>query len=109
MAEEGGKVLGYATSGPFRPKQAYETSVETSVYVAPEQVGRGVGGLLYASLFQVLEREDVRQALGGVAPPNEARSRSAGAPSHTGQRRPELERPKNSTSATATCFLSEVA
>ncbi|MFC0842836.1 GNAT family N-acetyltransferase [Streptomyces noboritoensis] len=75
VAEEGGKVLGYATSSPFRPKQAYETSVETSVYVAPEQVGRGVGGLLYASLFEVLEQEDVRQALAGIALPNEASRR----------------------------------
>lgn len=75
VAEEGGKVLGYATSSPFRPKQAYETSVETSVYVAPEQVGRGVGGLLYASLFKVLEQEDVRQALAGIALPNEASQR----------------------------------
>ncbi|PKV83400.1 GNAT family N-acetyltransferase [Streptomyces sp. TLI_146] len=75
VAEEGGKVLGYATSSPFRPKQAYETSVETSVYVAPEQVGRGVGGLLYASLFEVLAHEDVRQALAGIALPNEASQR----------------------------------
>ncbi|MFD7701425.1 GNAT family N-acetyltransferase [Streptomyces caelestis] len=28
-------VLGYATSSPFRPKPAYATSVETTVYVAP--------------------------------------------------------------------------
>ncbi|WHM40706.1 GNAT family N-acetyltransferase [Streptomyces sp. BPTC-684] len=75
VAEEGGQVLGYATSSAFRPKQAYETSVETSVYVAPEQVGRGVGGLLYASLFEVLEQEDVRQALAGIALPNEASQR----------------------------------
>lgn len=45
------------------------------MYVAPEQVGRGVGGLLYASLFKVLEQEDVRQALAGIALPNEASQR----------------------------------
>lgn len=75
VAEEGGKVLGYATSSSFRPKPAYSTSVETSVYVAPEQVGRGVGSLLYTSLFEVLEQEDVRQALAGIALPNEASER----------------------------------
>lgn len=30
------RVLGYATSGPFRPKAAYSTSVEVTVYCAPE-------------------------------------------------------------------------
>ncbi|WP_344288944.1 N-acetyltransferase family protein [Streptomyces synnematoformans] len=75
VAEEGGKLLGYATSSAFRPKPAYSTSVETSVYLAPEHVGRGVGGLLYGALFAVLEREDVHLALAGVALPNEASER----------------------------------
>lgn len=75
VAEEGGKILGYATSSPFRPKPAYSTSVETSVYLAPEHVGRGLGGLLYTALFEVLEKEDVHLALAGVALPNAASER----------------------------------
>ncbi|MEU6864294.1 N-acetyltransferase family protein [Streptomyces sp. NPDC046876] len=75
VAEEGGKLLGYATSSAFRPKQAYATSVETSVYLAPEHVGRGIGGLLYTSLFEVLEQEDVHVVLAGLTVPNEASRR----------------------------------
>lgn len=75
VAEEGGKLLGYATSSAFRPKPAYASSVETSVYLAPEHVGRGVGGLLYSSLFEELEQEDVHMALAGIAMPNEASQR----------------------------------
>ncbi|MEU8438798.1 N-acetyltransferase family protein [Streptomyces sp. NPDC029216] len=75
VAEEGGKLLGYATSSPFRPKPAYATSVETTVYVAPEHVGRGVGSLLYTSLFELLEQEDVHLALAGITMPNEASQR----------------------------------
>ncbi|MEU3777703.1 N-acetyltransferase family protein [Streptomyces sp. NPDC032472] len=75
VAEEGGKLLGYATSSAFRPKQAYATSVETSVYLAPEHVGRGIGVLLYTSLFEVLEQEDVHAALAGITVPNEASRR----------------------------------
>ncbi|MFF2191885.1 GNAT family N-acetyltransferase [Streptomyces sp. NPDC058157] len=75
VAEEGGKLLGYATSSAFRPKAAYATSVETSVYLAPEHVGRGVGSLLYTALFEVLEREDVHLALAGMTLPNEASRR----------------------------------
>ncbi len=75
VAEEGGKLLGYATSSAFRPKQAYATSVETSAYVAPEHVGRGIGSLLYTALFDVLEHEDLHMALAGVTMPNEASQR----------------------------------
>ncbi|MFF0794911.1 GNAT family N-acetyltransferase [Streptomyces spiralis] len=75
VAEEGGKLLGYATSSAFRPKQAYATSVETSVYVAPEHVGRGVGSLLYTALFGLLEHEDLHMALAGITLPNEASRR----------------------------------
>ena len=75
VAREAGspeKILGYATSGPFRPKAAYATSVETSVYLAPDAVGRGIGTLLYKQLFEALEGEDVHRAYAGIALPNEA-------------------------------------
>ncbi|MFI0742859.1 GNAT family N-acetyltransferase [Streptomyces sp. NPDC021100] len=75
VAEQGGKLLGYATSSALRAKHAYATSVETTVYVAPEHVGHGVGGLLYSSLFEVLEREDVHMALAGITVPNDASRR----------------------------------
>ncbi|MFK0258792.1 GNAT family N-acetyltransferase [Streptomyces sp. NPDC090445] len=75
VAEEDGKLLGYATSSAFRPKQAYATSVETSVYVAPEHLGRGIGSLLYTALFEALEQEDVHVALAGITVPNEASQR----------------------------------
>lgn len=70
-----GRVLGYATSSPFRPKAAYSTSVETSVYLAPDAGGRGVGTLLYSALFDALEGEDVHRAYAGIAQPNEASER----------------------------------
>ncbi|MFD8808877.1 GNAT family N-acetyltransferase [Streptomyces sp. NPDC059597] len=66
------RVLGYATSGPHRPKAAYATSVETSVYLAPGATGRGVGTLLYTALFAALAEEDVHRAFAGIALPNEA-------------------------------------
>ncbi|MEW2631661.1 N-acetyltransferase family protein [Streptomyces sp. NPDC048389] len=64
-------VLGYATSSPFRPKPAYSTSVEVSVYCASEAAGRGIGTLLYEALFKELGTEDVHRAYAGVALPNE--------------------------------------
>ncbi|MGW5121043.1 N-acetyltransferase family protein [Streptomyces noursei] len=70
--EGDGPLLGYATSSAFRPKGAYVTSVETTVYCAPEAGGRGVGTLLYRALFAALADEDVHRAYAGIAQPNEA-------------------------------------
>ncbi|MCX4762785.1 GNAT family N-acetyltransferase [Streptomyces sp. NBC_01275] len=66
------EILGYATSSPYRPKAAYSTSVETTLYVAPGAGGRGIGTLLYKALFEALAGEDVHRAYAGVAQPNEA-------------------------------------
>lgn len=68
-------ILGYATSSPFRTRPAYATSVETTVYLAPEAGGRGLGTLLYARLFTALEGEDLHRAYAGIALPNEASAR----------------------------------
>ncbi|MEU6230698.1 N-acetyltransferase family protein, partial [Streptomyces sp. NPDC047042] len=37
------RILGYVTSGPFRAKPAYGTTVEVTVYLAPDAGGRGIG------------------------------------------------------------------
>ncbi|MFF5976426.1 GNAT family N-acetyltransferase [Streptomyces sp. NPDC012769] len=75
VAQAADGILGYATSSAFRPKAAYATSVEVSVYLSPEAGGRGVGTLLYEELFRVLRGEDVHRAYAGIALPNEASTR----------------------------------
>ncbi|MDT0403219.1 MULTISPECIES: GNAT family N-acetyltransferase [Streptomyces] len=69
------RILGYATSSPFRPKPAYATSVETTVYVAPDAGGRGIGTLLYKALFEALAGEGLHRACAGVTQPNDASTR----------------------------------
>lgn len=66
-------VLGYATSTRFKPKAAYNTSVETTVYLEPSACGHGTGRMLYGLLMQQLVEEPaVHRAYGGVALPNDA-------------------------------------
>jgi phosphinothricin acetyltransferase len=67
-----GKVVGFAGSSRFRPKPAYETSVETTIYLAPDAVGMGAGSKLYVTLFEALENEDVHRAYAGISLPNPA-------------------------------------
>ncbi len=72
VAVSDASVIGYACSSRWRPKPAYDTSVETSVYITPDAVGRGVGIRLYDELFKSLRGEDVHRALAGIALPNQA-------------------------------------
>ena len=67
VAEENGNVLGWASSSRFKDRAAYDTSVETTVYLAPDQTGRGLGRKLYEALFEALSHEDVHRAYGGIA------------------------------------------
>jgi phosphinothricin acetyltransferase len=72
VAEEAGKIIGYAGTGRFRDKAAYDTSVETTIYCAQEATGRGVGAMLYAALFDALKDADIHRLLAGITLPNDA-------------------------------------
>lgn len=70
VALEADRVIGFASSSRFRTKRGYDTSVETSIYIAPDATGRGVGARLYAALFDALEGEDLHRAYAGITLPN---------------------------------------
>ena len=67
-----GECLGYASSSRWRPKPAYDTTVEASVYRRPDAVGHGCGTALYRALFSALEGEDIGTIVAGVSLPNPA-------------------------------------
>ena len=73
IVEAAHRLVGYASSQRFRKKPAYDRSVETTVYLDPAFVGRGMGQQLYGSLLDALHAEEsVHRAYGGVALPNPA-------------------------------------
>jgi phosphinothricin acetyltransferase len=72
VAESEGRVVGYAGTTRFRPKAAYESTVETTIYCAPDAVGKGIGRRLYAALFEALRGEDIHRFVAGYALPNPA-------------------------------------
>ena len=73
VLEEAGVVAGYASLSPYREKEAYISTVELSVYVAPEHRDKGVAGALMKAILK-LAREDetihtvVSVITGGNAP-----------------------------------------
>jgi phosphinothricin acetyltransferase len=72
VAEESGKAIAYACSMRFKEKAAYETTIETSIYCAPDCARRGFGRKLYTTLFDALKDEDIHRAFGGITLPNAA-------------------------------------
>ena len=72
VAEIDGQVEGYAGTTRWRPKAAYDTTVETTVYSSPETVGKGIGRKLYAALFEAIAGENVNRIVGGYTLPNPA-------------------------------------
>lgn len=70
--DETDRVVGWATSSPFRPRAAYATTVESSVYCRVDSRGRGVGSRLYTALFDSLRDEDIERIVAGITLPNPA-------------------------------------
>ena len=67
-----GPVLGYAKSGVWRDRAAYQWTAEIGLYVSPNARGRGLGTALYEELLHELRLRGFRSAVAGITLPNEA-------------------------------------
>ena len=74
VAEEAGRVLGFAYAGPFRPRAAYRYTLEDSVYVAPEAAGKGVGRTVLSAVIVACEALGVRQLMAVIGDSQNAAS-----------------------------------
>lgn len=74
VAEEAGRVLGYAYAAPFRARAAYRYTVEDSIYVAPEAVGRGVGRAVLSAVLDACQAMGLRQVLAVIGDSQNAAS-----------------------------------
>ena len=72
VAEDAGRILGCAYSSRYRPRPAFDTTVETSIYLDPGRRQHGIGTALYARLFELLAEQNVHLAVAGIALPNPA-------------------------------------
>jgi L-amino acid N-acyltransferase YncA len=66
VAEQAGRVVGYAYAGPYRDRRAYDWCVEDTVYVAPEFHRRGIGRDLLTRLVTAAEARGFRQMIGVI-------------------------------------------
>ena len=73
IAEEDGKAVGYASLSSYRPKEAYKTTVELSIYISRDYRRKGIAGKLASSIIEIArERDDVHTGISVITGGNEA-------------------------------------
>ncbi len=53
------RILGYAYSGVFKGRKAYDWAVETTIYVKRDERGRGIGRMLYEALENISKAQNI--------------------------------------------------
>ena len=76
VVEDGGRIVGFASTSPYRPRECYAKIAEFSVYVARDDRGRGVGRLALEALIQEAAAAGLRKLVSRIFPENVA-SRAA--------------------------------
>jgi L-amino acid N-acyltransferase YncA len=62
-----GEVAGYAYAAPWRARPAYRHTVESTIYLAPDHTGRGLGRQLLRALQQHCALAGVEQMIAVIA------------------------------------------
>jgi phosphinothricin acetyltransferase len=63
VADDGGKVVGYAYAGPYRERPAYRHTVEDSIYIDPHHAGKGIGKLLLSAVIGHCQKLELKQMI----------------------------------------------
>ncbi|MDP5158613.1 MAG: GNAT family N-acetyltransferase [Flaviramulus sp.] len=69
--EDNNQLLGYSYGSKFRPKPAYNKTVEATVYIKNGNFGKQIGSHLYTELLRLLKLENYHVVLGVLTLPNE--------------------------------------
>src|SRR5690349_4297330 len=70
IAEVDGRTIGYVYASRRHERAAYRWSVDVAVYIASGQHRRGIGRILYETLFSILREQGLFKAFAGVTLPN---------------------------------------
>ena len=69
---EENKVQGFCYASKWKTRSAYRHSVESTIYLHPQSIRRGIGTQLYSSLLDRLRQRGMHVVIGGIALPNQA-------------------------------------
>ena len=71
VAEEGGKILGYAYSNKYRERSAYRYTAELTIYMKNGEEGRGYGAELMRRVIEETRGRGIHTLISAIAIPNE--------------------------------------
>ena len=78
VAEEGGKIIAFASTSTYRPRDCYKGIAEASVYVARKARCRGAGRAVLQALVTACEKAGYWKLVSRVFPDNTASRRLIG-------------------------------
>jgi L-amino acid N-acyltransferase YncA len=70
--EQDESLQGFCYASKWKGRCAYRHSVESTVYLRADSMGRGIGSQLYRALLDELRRKKFHTVIGGIALPNDA-------------------------------------
>jgi L-amino acid N-acyltransferase YncA len=68
---EEGRIIGYSHYGSFRPRAAYNHTVESTIILDKDEKGRGYGSALYRELIESAAGRGFKEMIAVIALPNE--------------------------------------
>ena len=72
VAEFEGKLVGFGMYSEFRFREAYKFTVEHSVYVSPNELGKGFGKLIMAQLIELAKAQGLHTMIGVIDSENKS-------------------------------------
>lgn len=70
--EKDKQIIAYAYASTWKTRQAYDLTVESSVYVDAAHHGKGIATSLYAVLLDQLKKKGIHSVLAGISMPNDS-------------------------------------
>jgi len=70
--EENGQIVGYTYADKWKEKTAYRYTVETSIYLDSEHLGKGIGSKLKATMIEELRERGFHCVISAISLPNPA-------------------------------------
>jgi L-amino acid N-acyltransferase len=72
VAEFDGRLAGFGMYGEFRFREAYKFTVEHSVYVNNDYLGKGIGKILLAELIQIAKKQNIHTMIAVIDAENQS-------------------------------------
>jgi phosphinothricin acetyltransferase len=69
--DEDHQLAGYAYINTWRPHSAYSITLETSIYIAPQHTGKGLGAKLYEALIEKSRERSIHSLIAVISLPND--------------------------------------